>query len=125
MTSNRPYVLRALHEWIIDNGMTPYVLVNAGVPDVEVPAEYIHDGRVVLNISQTAVADLEMGNDFVSFTARFAGNPMRVVLPLNAILAIYAKENGKGMIFPEEEGMVSQTDSNQEQEKKPFLKIVK
>jgi stringent starvation protein B len=125
MTSNRPYVLRALHEWIIDNGMTPYVLVNAGAPDVVVPAKYIHDGRVVLNISPAAVTDLEMGNEFVCFTARFAGNPTRVTLPLNAILAIYAKENGKGMIFPEEDGTISEADANPEQEKKPFLKIVK
>lgn len=125
MTSNRPYVLRALHEWIIDNGMTPYVLVNAGIPDVAVPGEYIHDGRVVLNISPAAVADLDMGNDFVCFTARFAGKPTLVSLPLNAILAIYAKENGKGMIFPEEEGAVAQDGEAQEQEKKPFLKVIK
>lgn len=125
MTSNRPYVLRALHEWIIDNGMTPYVLVNAGVPGVAVPGEYIHDGRVVLNISPSAVADLEMGNDFVCFTARFAGKATQVTLPLNAILAIYAKENGKGMIFPEEDGTISETDANQDQEKRPFLKVIK
>lgn len=129
MTSNRPYVLRALHEWIIDNGMTPYVLVNAGVPDVVVPEQYVQDGRVVLNISPSAVRDLELGNEFVSFSARFGGTPTEIFLPVAAILAIYAKENGKGMIFPEEDSTAADAEAvkedDQEQDKKPFLKVIK
>jgi len=126
MTSNRPYILRALHEWIIDNGMTPYVLINAEIPEVSVPEEYVQDGRVVLNVSPSAVKDLVMGNDFVTFSARFSGSPSAVVLPLRAILAIYAKENGKGMIFPEEEGEDGEeTTQASTPEKKPFLKVIK
>lgn len=126
MTSNRPYILRALHEWIIDNGMTPYVLVNAEMPDVEVPEQYVQDGRVVLNVSPAAVKDLVLGNDFVTFSARFSGRPSEVVLPLKAILAIYAKENGKGMIFPEEEGSDGEEARDAEaREKKPSLKVIK
>ncbi|MEJ2762052.1 MAG: ClpXP protease specificity-enhancing factor [Gammaproteobacteria bacterium] len=126
MTSNRPYILRALHEWIIDNGMTPYVLVNAEMPDVAVPEQYVQDGRVVLNVSPTAVKDLLMGNDFVTFSARFSGRPSAVVLPMKAILAIYAKENGKGMIFPEEEGADGEEAGDAEaREKKPTLKVIK
>lgn len=127
MTSNRPYILRALHEWIIDNGMTPYVLVNAGMAGVEVPEQYVQDERVVLNISPGAVHDLELGNEFVSFSARFGGTPTRVFLPVQAILAIYARENGKGMIFPEEEaaGDAAEDKAAQEEEKKPFLKVIK
>jgi len=127
MTSNRPYILRALHEWIIDNGMTPYVLVNAGMAGVEVPEQYVQDGRVVLNISPGAVRDLDLGNEFVSFSARFGGTPTQVFLPVQAILAIYAKENGKGMIFPEEEAAADAAEDKEEQEeeKKPFLKVIK
>lgn len=126
MTSNRPYVLRALHEWITDNGMTPYILVNAEVPGVTVPTQYVQDGRVVLNVSDAAVADLYLGNDRVAFTARFAGNPVSVNLPMAAVLAIYARENGKGMIFPEDE---PEESSSQEQDgadmRKPFLRVIK
>jgi len=124
MTSNRPYILRALHEWIIDNGMTPYVLVNAGVAGVEVPEEYVQDGRVVLNISPGAVRDLDLDNEFVSFSARFGGTPTQVFLPVQAILAVYAKENGKGMIFPEE-AAAEEDKEEQEESRKPFLKVIK
>jgi len=131
MTSNRPYVLRALHEWILDNGMTPYILVNAELDNVIVPSEYVNDGKVVLNIAPRAVKDLYMGNDFVSFSARFGGAPFEVHVPQSAILAIYAKENGKGMIFPEEEAVAEESheksdkSENGTQEKKPFLKVIK
>ncbi len=127
MTSNRPYVLRALHEWILDNGMTPYILVNAEVPNVVVPAQYINDGKVVLNIAPRAVKNLHMGNDFVSFSARFSGTPFEVHVPQNAVLAIYARENGKGMIFPEEEADTGtdEKQSTETEEKKPHLKVIK
>ena len=111
MTSHRPYLLRALWEWIADNGMTPHLLVDAGQPGVRVPAHTIKDGKVVLNIADRAVAKLEMGNDTVSFTARFGGVSHPVSVPVSAILAIYARETGQGMALPEEMGD-SQTASS-------------
>lgn len=102
MTSHRPYLLRALWEWIADNGMTPHLLVDATQPGVRVPPHTIKDGKVVLNIADRAVARLEMGNDLVSFTARFAGVSHPVQVPVPAILAIYARETGQGMALPED-----------------------
>jgi stringent starvation protein B len=104
MTSHRPYLLRALWEWIADNGMTPHLLVDARQPGVRVPAHTVKDGKVVLNIADRAVAKLEMGNDMVSFSARFAGVSQSVQVPVTAILAIYARETGQGMALPEEMG---------------------
>ena len=104
MTSHRPYLLRALWEWIADNGMTPHLLVDARQPGVRVPAHTVKDGTVVLNIADRAVAKLEMGNDMVSFSARFAGVSQSVQVPVTAILAIYARETGQGMALPEEMG---------------------
>ena len=110
MTSHRPYLLRALWEWIADTGMTPHLLVDARQPGVRVPAHTVKDGKVVLNIADRAVAKLEMGNDMVSFSARFAGVSQSVQVPVTAILAIYARETGQGMALPEEMG-ASQTGS--------------
>lgn len=104
MTSHRPYLLRALWEWIADNGMTPHLLVDATRPGVRVPPHTVKDGKVVLNIADRAVARLEMGNDAVSFSARFAGASHAVVVPVPAILAIYARETGQGMALPEDMG---------------------
>lgn len=100
MTSNRPYVIRALHAWIDDNGCTPYLLVNADFEGVDVPRGNVEEGRIVLNISGGAVQQLELGNDFIAFQARFAGRPTQVFVPIDAVLAIYARENGQGMVFP-------------------------
>ncbi|BCX89359.1 stringent starvation protein B [Methylomarinovum tepidoasis] len=102
MTSLRPYLIRAIYEWIVDNDLTPYVLVDAERDDVQVPRQYVQDGRIVLNLSPNAVVGLEMDNEAVSFQARFRGTPMQVYLPVRAILAIYAQETGKGMVFDEE-----------------------
>ncbi|MGV8932646.1 MAG: ClpXP protease specificity-enhancing factor [Luteimonas sp.] len=102
MTSHRPYLLRALYEWIADNGMTPHVLVDAAQPGVRVPPHTVKDGRVVLNIADRAVAKLELDNDSVRFTARFGGVSQSVVVPIGAILAIYARETGQGMALPED-----------------------
>ncbi|NII11472.1 ClpXP protease specificity-enhancing factor [Oleiagrimonas sp. C23AA] len=103
MTSNRPYLLRAIYDWITDNGLTPYILVDAEQPGVQVPPQTIRDGQVVLNIAMRAVANLDLGDDRVAFSARFSGASRQVSLPLPAIQAIYAQENGQGMMFPEEE----------------------
>jgi stringent starvation protein B len=102
MSSQRPYLLRALYEWIADNGMTPHVLVNAAMSGVRVPMHAVKDGRIVLNIAERAVAKLELGNDVLRFTARFAGVSQVVSVPLEAVIAIYARETGQGMALPEE-----------------------
>jgi stringent starvation protein B len=102
MTSNRPYLLRAMYEWIADNGLTPYILVDAAAPGVSVPKSAIKDGRVVLNIAARAVAQLELEKEYVRFTARFSGVSQVVEVPMAGILAIYAQENGQGMMFPAE-----------------------
>lgn len=110
MTSHRPYLLRALWEWIVDNGMTPHLLVDAGKPGVRVPPHTIKDGKVVLNIADRAVAKLELGNDAVTFTARFGGVSHPVTVPMPAVLAIYARETGQGMALPEDAGQSGPDD---------------
>jgi len=101
MRSRKPYFLRALHEWICDCGMTPYVLVDCTRTGVQVPAEVIKDGQVVLNLSPMAVHNLSLANDWIAFSARFGGQVRQVGFPPTAALAIYAKENGQGLMFGE------------------------
>lgn len=104
MTSNRPYLIRAFYDWIIDNQCTPYVAVDAFYPGVEVPDGHITDGQIVLNLAQRAVADFVMDNGEISFSTRFGGVPTEIRLPLLSVVAIYARENGQGMIFqPDDE----------------------
>lgn len=103
MTSSRPYLLRAFYEWIVDNNATPYVVVNAEFPHVSVPQEYVENGRIVLNISPGAVRSLLLANDHVEFNARFAGVPHDIYVPMRAVTAIYAKENGRGMVFKDDD----------------------
>ena len=102
MTSHRPYLLRALNEWIADNGMTPHLLVDAMRPGVQVPPQAVSDGKVVLNIAERAVARLLIDNDAVTFTARFGGVSHPVIVPIHAVLAIYARETGQGMALPDD-----------------------
>jgi len=97
--SKRPYLLRALFDWIVDSDLTPYLLVAAGDPSVIVPQNYVTDGRIVLNVSPAAVRDLEFGDDAVRFNGRFAGTPFAVAVPLAFVLAIYATATGEGMMF--------------------------
>lgn len=103
MTSTRPYLIRAFYDWIVDNQCTPHIVVNAGADRVEVPREYVKDGQIILNVAMTAVQGLKLGDNAVEFQARFAGQARRVYAPVKAIIAIYAKENGRGMVFAEEE----------------------
>lgn len=103
MISSRPYLLRAVHEWIVDSGLTPHLLADAGHPGLEVPDSARQDGRVVLNISPSAVRDLLIDAELVTFVARFGGVSRGVSVPVAAVQAIYARENGRGMMFPEEE----------------------
>jgi stringent starvation protein B len=100
--SRRPYLLRAMHEWISDSQCTPHLVVDAGFAGVEVPRQYVQDGKIVLNVSWTATAQLQIGNEELAFNGRFGGNSMQVRVPVAAVLAIYARETGQGMIFAEE-----------------------
>jgi len=95
--------MRALYEWIVDNGCTPYLLVDASIRGVEVPQQYVKDGQIVLNISPSAVIDLSIGNDTVLFNGRFGGVPTDIMVPVTAVIGIYARENGQGMVFEAEE----------------------
>lgn len=99
MKSQRPYLLRALYEWIVDSDCTPHLLVDAGFPGVIVPMEVVQDGRVVLNVAPRAVQEFMIADDYVGFECRFSGRPAAVEFPPDAVLAIYAKENGAGMAF--------------------------
>lgn len=107
MTSNRAYLVRALYEWILDNDMTPHLLVDAEAPDVQIPNQFVEDGRIVLNVSPSAIQHLEMGNEWILFDARFGGVPYQISLSVSSVLAIYARENGRGMIFPDEDVVTS------------------
>ena len=125
MNSNKPYLLRALNEWILDNGLTPHLIIDANAEGVEVPDQAIKDGKLVLNIAAQATSKLEMGNDSISFQARFSRVAHNIFLPVDAVMAIYARENGQGMMFAR--------DKNRDDEKQavegpitgPHLKLIK
>lgn len=102
-TSNKPYLFRAIYEWLLDNNGTPYILVDASLPNVDVPLEHIQNGQIVLNASPGAIRDWLADNHAISFSARFSGKSRQIYVPMNAILAIYAQENGLGMAFPKVE----------------------
>lgn len=102
MTSSRPYILRALYEWILENSCTPYILVNAYGPGVLVPQEHVKDGQIILNIAPAAVHDLQIFDEAIQFNGRFAGIPTPVYVPVGSVLGIYARENGQGMVFEQE-----------------------
>lgn len=103
MTSTRPYLFRAFYDWIVDNNTTPYVVIDSEVPNVKVPQQYIEDGKIVLNISISATEDLKINNYGIEFNASFSGLVYHITAPMAAVLAIYAKENGRGMVFGEED----------------------
>ncbi|WP_310609728.1 ClpXP protease specificity-enhancing factor [Limnohabitans sp.] len=98
-SSTRPYLLRALHEWCTDSGFTPYVAVLVD-ETVQVPMEYVKNGEIVLNVGYDATAGMTLGNEFIEFKARFGGVPREIIIPINRVMAIYARENGQGMSFP-------------------------
>ncbi len=102
MTPRRPYLVRAFYDWLVDNDLTPHLVVDATLPSVKVPMEFVSDGQIVLNIAPRAVGNLELGNEAISFNARFSGRPHSVIVPLYAVLAIYARENGAGTMFEPE-----------------------
>ena len=127
LTSSQPYLLRAIYEWIVDNSLTPYILVDASNDDVQVPRQYVENGKIVLNIAPRAVTNLELSNEQVLFDARFSGKPMQVMLPMRTVLAIYAKENGQGMVFNEgtEPPGPQPPGSDPSAPPKPTLRLVK
>ncbi|MBB3330008.1 stringent starvation protein B [Halomonas campaniensis] len=100
--SSRPYLARALYQWLLDNDLTPYIVVDAEQPGVEVPRQFVQNGQIVLNLAPTAVRDLFLENEAIGFGARFGGKPMQVMVPISALVAIYARENGVGMVFGHE-----------------------
>lgn len=103
MTANRPYLLRAFYDWIVDNKCTPYLVVDASFPAVRVPQQFVQNGQIVLNVLPSAVGNLQLGNDLITFNARFSGQPFALSIPVKAVLAIYARENGAGTVFTLEE----------------------
>ena len=128
MTPNRPYLIRAMYDWICDNGLTPHLAVDAHYPGTRVPQEFVQDGQIVLNLAPRAVQGLVAGNDEIIFSARFGGIPRNLLVPVGAVLAIYARENGQGMAFsadeipqpPEPDDSTPGEDSG-----RPTLRVVK
>lgn len=128
MTPNRPYLLRALYDWISDNAMTPHILVDADCEGVDVPEQAVQKGKVILNIDRAAVHQLELGNELVSFNARFSGRQYAVQVPVDAVLAIYSKENGQGMMFAQDDDTDppgGPDDGDKPKMKRPHLRVVK
>ena len=131
MTSSRPYLVRAIYQWITDNGMTPHLLVDAETDGVMVPVEHVQNGKIILNIAPMAISGLVLGDTEITFNARFSGKSQGLFVPIDAVLAIYAKENGQGMMFSEDDGAVSASDNDDDPEpdpdkpKRPSLRVVK
>jgi len=133
MTSTKPYLIRAFNEWILDNQLTPYLLIDAEFPNVHVPKEYVQDGRIVFNITPGIVSMLSITNEVLEFEARFSGYKRHIYAPMKAVLAIYAKENGRGMVFDAEEETEGEGEpkptppggSGVSKRGKPDLKVVK
>ena len=140
MSPNRPYLLRAFFDWIVDNECTPHIIVDAHHPMVAVPQEFVKDGQIVLNIAPRAVTNLSLDGDDVQFSARFNGMPVDIYVPIAGVLGIYAQENGQGMVFDQEDSpepppsatppsapkMVRSSDAKDKSIKpKPSLRVVK
>lgn len=124
VSSQRPYLLRAMHEWMVDNALTPHIVVDASSAEVNVPPENINEGKIVLNVSYAATRGLALGNDTVAFEARFNGVPRSVNVPVASVLGIYARETGQGMVFAEESPTPPE-DPAPDQGRRPQLKVVK
>ena len=126
-TSKRPYLIRAMHEWMTDNGLTPYVVVDADAEGLLVPEQYSCDGKIVLNISYSATRDLNLAADRMSFEARFQGVAHQVDVPTSAVIGIYAQETGQGMIFTADDSLPPGSDEPRDGRLpgRPALKVVK
>jgi stringent starvation protein B len=127
LPSTRPYMIRALYDWCVDNGFTPHIAVNVDA-SVQVPMEYVQNGEIVLNISMDATNSLKLGNDFIEFQARFGGKPRDIMVPLGRIAVFFARENGEGMSFPvlnEERQTTAQKQESTTAKDRPFLTRIK
>ncbi|HAS1026453.1 MULTISPECIES: ClpXP protease specificity-enhancing factor [Enterobacter] len=130
LSPRRPYLLRAFYEWLLDNQLTPHLVVDVTLPGVLVPMEYARDGQIVLNIAPRAVGNLELANDEVRFNARFGGVPRQVSVPLAAVLAIYARENGAGTMFEpeaaydEEVASLNEDDATGERDSDTVMSVI-
>jgi len=139
MTSNRPYLVKAMYEWIVDNNVTPHVVVNGMDDAVSVPQQYVDDGQIILNINPSAVQSLVIDDECIMFSARFGGRPYNIYIPMHSVLSIYAAENGRGMMFNDEQNGGpppsnndndsgnggSASDNKPPPRKKPTLRVVK
>lgn len=125
MTPLKPYLIRSTYEWIIDNQLTPYLLIDAQNSDAQLPEDYIKNGKIVLNIRPEVIQGINLGNEEIQFNARFSGKPLHIVFPTVAVLAIYAKENRKGMFFEPEDQNEDPTPPPEKKPAKPQLRIVK
>jgi stringent starvation protein B len=123
VSPSRPYIIRALYDWICDNDCTPHLLVDAGVEGVDVPRQYVSEGQIVLNIAPSAVIHLEMGNEFIGFNGRFGGVPTDVWVPVQAVRGIYARENGQGMMF-DDLALALEPDADESPEDDPTPPVV-
>ena len=131
----RPYLIRAIRDWAMDNGLTPQLLVDAGVDGIVIPGSHVQDGKIVLNVHTQAVKALELGNEFITFSARFGGISHAINLPIQSVLAVFARENGQGIFFQEEETqhqMEQSADDSKEHPqngqssgpRRPYLRLV-
>lgn len=125
MLSSKPYLLRALYDWIVDSGCTPHLVANAEIHGVVVPADYVTDGQIVLNIAPSAISDLNLGAQDIEFSARFGGKRFAISLPIVAVLGIYARENGLGMEFDPEQADSEPPEPSDPVTARPALKLVK
>jgi stringent starvation protein B len=127
-TSRRPYLVRAMHEWMTDNGQTPHLVVDAGIAGTEVPKSFVRDGRITLNVGWQATQGLKLGNEWIEFAARFGGVPQNVRVPVAAVLGIYARETGQGMLFQDETDATPPPPASPNPEdsgSRPKLRVVK
>lgn len=124
MTSSRPYLIRAIYQWLLDNEQTPHLLVDVSAGACDVPEEFVQDGRIVLNLAPGAVNALSLGDDRVDFDARFGGRPRHVSVPVAAVLAMYSRENGQGMMFPPDDDP-GEPDGGGAPGPRPGLRVVK
>ncbi|KAB7656865.1 ClpXP protease specificity-enhancing factor [Plesiomonas shigelloides] len=132
MKPRRPYLVRAYYDWLLDNNLTPHLVVDAMLPGVQVPMDFVRDGQIVLNIAPRAVGNLELGNDAIRFNARFGGIPQQVDVPMAAVLALYARENGAGTLFepevaydlPDEDEFVAAAEEEASANAEPNLVLV-
>jgi stringent starvation protein B len=127
MTSSRSYLIRAIYQWIVDNGATPHLLVDATHFGVQVPREYVENNKIILNIGPLAAHGLKLGNEDIEFSARFSGKSLSVIVPVQSVLAIYARENGQGMVFNEDRSTEKKhiAEPPVQRSQKPKLRVVK